>query len=134
MYALFMNLYSIVVVELRDKIASGTVAGEEVMLALGGIPAAECEGPWSDEQINLVKTAVYKWFDQIPEKLTKLHRQQRQRVKKQLSSNHYYFLFEFSTGDAIDLDSFMQDTSALFNVLKQDLEDSDMVVSKFDSI
>jgi hypothetical protein len=129
-----MNLYTIVMVEPVDKIPAGARAGEDVTLVLGGIPGGETTGPWRDDQRGIIETAVKQWHRQVPEKVTELHKCQREIIRRILDQENYYFTFEFHTGDDIDLDCYFEDTTALFEILKQACEGTDMVPTRFDSI
>lgn len=129
-----MNLYTIVMVEPVDKIPPGARAGEDITLVLGGIPGGETKGPWRYDQRDIIETAVKQWHSQVPEKATELHKSQREFIRHILEQQNYYFTFEFHTGNDIDLDCYFEDTTALFNTLKQACEGTDMVASKFDSI
>jgi len=129
-----MNLYTIIMVEPLDKISPDSRAGEDITLVLGGIPDGETKGPWRDDQREIIEIAVKQWHRQVPEKATELHRFQREIIRHSLNQENYYFSFEFHTGDDIDLDCYFDDTTALFNALKQACEETDMVASKFDSI
>ena len=129
-----MNLYTIVMVEPIEKIPPGTKAGEDITLVLGGIPGGETKGPWRDDQKEIIEAAVKQWHSQAPEKVTDLHRFQRDIIRHNLDQENYYFSFEFHTGDDIDLDCYFDDTTALYKTIKQACEGTDMVPTKFDSI
>jgi hypothetical protein len=129
-----MNLYIFIMVEPRDKIPAGAKAGDEFTLMLGGIPAGETKGPWQEDQKEVIHAAITNWYKEKPANATAIHLTQRKAVLDDLENDNYYFTFEFSTGDEISLDALSTDTSRLYLLLQEACQDTDMVVTKFDSI
>ena len=129
-----MNLYISIMVEPKDKIPKGTTAGGQFMSALGGIPRGESQGPWREDQCELIETAIKQWYANKPTQVTDLHQNQRDSVLSQFEQGDYGFLFSFSTGDAIDLDCFQKDTEQLYLALELSCKGTDMIATKFDSV
>lgn len=128
-----MNLYTLIIIELKSKVQPGTLSNEQFLL-LGGLPCGETRGPWSHEQRDVINSTVLNWYKTIPNNATKTYQEQRKHTLKNLDQGNYCFIFEFHTFDNINLECFYQDTKALFNTLKNAIQGMDMVVNKFDSI
>ena len=129
-----MNLYISIMVEPKHNIRPGASSGGQFMLALGGIPRGDSQGPWRDDQRERIEQVVQQWHVNSPAQTTKQHQQQRDHVLHQLEQGDYSFLFNFSTGDIIDLDCFQQDMEQLYLALEKACKGTDMVASKFDSV
>lgn len=129
-----MNLYISIMVEPKHKIRPGAPSGGQFMLALGGIPRGDSAGPWSDDQRERIEQAVRQWHLCIPEQTTVRHREQRDAVLQLLETGDYSFLFDFSRGDIIDLDSLQNDAEQLYLALKEACQGTDMVATQFTSV
>ncbi|MEN9867573.1 MAG: hypothetical protein RL748_3163 [Pseudomonadota bacterium] len=127
-----MNLLISLMIEPASMIPAGTPTGK-TFLAMGGSPAP-FKGCWGRGQIKLIGDVVKKWEAAAPEKVTPLHQSQRQYALSSFMAGDFDYRFDFSTGDAIDLDCFMADTETLYNMLEEACEGTDMVVSLFQSI
>ena len=104
------------------------------MAVLGGIPRGETDGPWREEQQTLIEQAVREWHEQKPKNVTKLHQQQRNGVLHQVKQGDFGILWNFNTGDKIDLDCFQKDAEQLYLALANACKGTDMVATKFDSL
>ena len=129
-----MNLYISIMIEPKNKIPSGTTAGGQFFAALGGIPRGETQGPWREEQHARIEQAVQQWHADQPAAVTRLHALQRDTALLKSQQQDFGFLFDFSTGDAIDLECFQKDAEQLYLALAQACQGTDMVATKFDSV